>query len=226
MSDTADGHPGTAPQPTPDEARAVARTVDVREVDGALRDEVALAQTYHHDIEDVWAAVTRADRIARWFLPVRGNLADDGRFELEGNASGTVLECEPPHRFRVTWEFGGEVSWVSVGLEREGADDASTRLTLTHRLPRAPQWDVYGPGAVGIGWDLALVGLTRHLATGGAPIVSDGQAWLASPDGVAFIERVGRAWGFAHAASGVGVDEGEAMAAARRSVAAYTGQPV
>lgn len=208
---------------TPDELRAVARTVDVREVDGEVRDEVRLAQTYHHEIEDVWAAVTRADRIGRWFLPVSGDLVDGGRYQLEGNAGGTVLECDPPHAFHVTWEFAGETSWVTVGLEREGTGDASTRLTLTHLLPRAPQWLTYGPGAVGVGWDIALSGLTRHLATGAALSPAQEHAWLASGDGVAFIRHVGRSWGFAHAASGVGVTEADALAAAERTIAAYTG---
>jgi uncharacterized protein YndB with AHSA1/START domain len=217
--------PDVAPDRVPDEVRAVARTVDVREVDGAPLDEVALAQTFHHDIDDVWEAVTDRHRIARWFLPVTGDLADDGHFSLEGNASGRVLECDPPHRFLITWEFGGETSWVTVGLEREGADDAGTRFTLSHRLPRAPQWDAYGPAAVGIGWDLALLGLTRHLATGQGVAQAEGQAWAASSDGRAFMRHVGRSWGYAHAASGVDVDEGTALAAAERSIAAYTGEP-
>jgi uncharacterized protein YndB with AHSA1/START domain len=209
--------------PVPDEVRAVARTVDVREVDGTPRDEAALAQTFHRDIDDVWEAVTNAHRIGLWFLPVTGDLVDDGHFQLESNAGGRVLECDPPHRFLITWEFGGETSWVTVGLEREGADDASTRFTLTHRLPRAPQWDTYGPAAVGIGWDLALLGLTRYLATGQGISQAEGQAWAASPDGVAFIRHVGRSWGYAHAASGVDVDEEAALAAAERSIAAYVG---
>ncbi|GAA4849168.1 SRPBCC family protein [Luteimicrobium xylanilyticum] len=216
-------------QPTPSGAplSSVARTVDVREEDGALRDEVVLAITLPQDLDAVWPAVTQAEQISRWFVPVTGDLADDGRYQLEGNASGTVLDCRPPHRFRVTWEFGDETSWVTVSVEREesttGGDDA-TRLTLSHLLPRAPQWDTYGPGAVGIGWDLALVGLVRYLATRSARTAQDATAWLASPDGVAFVRHSGREWGHAHAASGV--DEDAALAAAERTVAAYLGEPV
>ncbi len=29
-------------------------------------------------------------------------------------------------------------------------------------------WDRFGPGAVGVGWDLALMGLARYLASGTA----------------------------------------------------------
>ncbi|GMA23539.1 ATPase [Luteimicrobium album] len=215
-------------QPTPSGGplSTVARTVDVREEDGALRDEVVLAITLPHDIDAVWPAVTEASRISSWFVPVSGDLADGGHYQLEGNASGTVLDCRPPHRFRITWEFGDETSWVTVGLEREeseSGDDDATRLTLSHLLPRAPQWDAYGPGAVGIGWDLALVGLVRYLATRSSRTAQDATAWLASPDGVAFVRHSGREWGHAHAASGV--EEGAALAAAGRTVAAYLGEP-
>jgi hypothetical protein len=135
-----------------------------------------------------------------------------------------VLECDPPHRFRITWELGGDVSWVTVGLEREGAGDASTRLTLTHRLPRSAQWETFGPAAVGIGWDLALLGLTRHLATAQRVTQVEGQVWAASPDGVTFIRHAGLAWGYAHAASGVDVTEAGAIAAAERAVEAFVGE--
>lgn len=215
-------------QPTPSGGplSTVARTVDVREEDGALRDEVVLAITLPYDLDTVWPAVTQAGHISSWFVPVSGDLADDGRYQLEGNANGVVLDCRPPHRFRITWEFGDETSWVTVGLEREesasGHDD-DTRLTLSHLLPRAPQWDAYGPGAVGIGWDLALVGLVRYLTTRSSTTAQEATGWLASPDGVAFVRHSGREWGHAHAASGV--DEDAALAAAARTVAAYLGEP-
>ncbi|PJI90928.1 SRPBCC domain-containing protein [Luteimicrobium subarcticum] len=230
-----------APNPTPDDLTAqigsVARTVDVRTVDGALQDEVVLAQSFAADLDTVWQAVSRTDRITQWFLPVTGELVDGGRYAVEGNASGTVLDCRAPHRFEVTWEFAGEVTWVTVELAREGEDgplevgpadppvvgDAGTRLTLVHRLPRAPQWESFGPAAVGIGWDSALLGLARHLAAGstGGRLAPE---WVQSTGGLDFLEASGRAWGHAHAASGVADDV--AHAAAGRTVAAYTGRPV
>lgn len=232
MTTGPDGSAAPGSPPTADElaaqVHAVARTVDVRTVDGELRDEVVLAQTFPVDVDVLWGAVTTAERIGRWFLPVSGELADGGRYAVEGNASGHVLLCRPPHGFEVTWEFADEVSWVSVELAREdeddtGVTDAGTRLTLTHRLPRAPQWETYGPGAVGVGWDTALLGLSRFLAAHGEGDARLGTEWLASPPGFELVRASGRAWGHAHAASGV--DEAAALAAAARTVAAYTGRP-
>ena len=92
---------------------------------------------------------------------------DQGRPRFHGNAGGEITRCEPPRLLSVTWEFGGGVSWLTVTL----ADDPAggTQLELEHLAPlESDHSDRFGPGAVGVGWDLALVGLARHLASGAA----------------------------------------------------------
>ena len=106
--------------------------------------------------------VTNGERIPRWFLPVSGELEPGGRYQLEGNAGGVITACEPLSDFAVTWEFGREVSWVEVHCSDDGAGGA--RLTLTHTQQVSEHWDEYGPGALGVGWDLGLLGLAIHLA--------------------------------------------------------------
>ena len=44
----------------------------------------------------MWDACTDPERIGRWFLPVSGDLRLGGRYQLEGNAGGEILRCEPP----------------------------------------------------------------------------------------------------------------------------------
>ena len=91
--------------------------------------------------------------------------AAGGRFEFEGNARGTIERCDPPHAFDATWEYGGAVSWIEVRLTPERDD--RTRFELDHIAHIDDEiWAQYGPGAVGVGWDGAVMGLTRHL--GGA----------------------------------------------------------
>src|ERR671919_2423563 len=115
---------------------------------------------------DVWDALTNAERIPRWFLPVSGDLAVGGHYQLEGNASGVVESCQEPESFAVTWEFGGEVSWARVNLSEA---DGGTTLELAHEAHVDPElWAQFGPGAVGVGWDLGLFGLDQHLASGAA----------------------------------------------------------
>ena len=100
-------------------------------------------------------------------LPVSGDLRLGGRYQLQGNAGGEITRCEPPRLLGVTWEFGGERSWVEVRLTAEGAE--RTRLDLEHEAHVPPEfWDQYGPGAVGVGWDGALLGLGHHLLGGPA----------------------------------------------------------
>jgi uncharacterized protein YndB with AHSA1/START domain len=180
---------------------------------------VALRRTYDAPAQDVWDACTDPERIPRWFLPVTGDLRLGGRFQLEGNAGGEITECEPPRRLAVTWEFGGESSLVTLDLEPAGG--AATELLLRHAVGDDDHWATYGPGAVGVGWDLTLLGLALHLGTGAA--VDDPQAIGTSPEGHAFMRRSAADWGAAHRAAGT--PAGIADEAAARTSAAYAPDP-
>jgi uncharacterized protein YndB with AHSA1/START domain len=199
---------------------AVERTVGDRVLAAGTARVVTARQTYEAALEDLWDACTSAERIARWFLPVSGELRVGGRYQLEGNAGGTVERCDPPRSFAVTWEFGGEVSWLEVSLEPAGDD--RTRLTLEHVAHVSDERALeFGPGAVGVGWDLALLGLGLHLATGAPNDPAAFAAWAGSPSGVEFVTRSSRGWADASIAAGTG--ESEARAAQERTTAFYTG---
>ena len=68
---------------------------------------VTVSRSYPAELADVWDACTNPERIPRWFLPVSGELKEGGRYQLEGNAGGTITHCDPPHGFDATWEMGG-----------------------------------------------------------------------------------------------------------------------
>jgi uncharacterized protein YndB with AHSA1/START domain len=200
-----------------DQVAAVTRAVSAP---GEETRTVTLTQTYASDVDDVWDACTNAERIPRWFLPVTGDLRVGGRYQLEGNAGGTIEECEPPTRFRATWEFGEAISWIDVTLLAEAP--GRTRLVLAHTAPVDDHWDQFGPGAVGIGWDLGLVGLSLHLASGAPVDPVAVAAWTGSADGLRFMTLSNDAWRDADIASGVAADDATAKAA--RTLAAYTGE--
>src|SRR5947199_437407 len=109
---------------------AVERRVGSRVLDAGQARVVTITQTYDAEVEDVWDAVTDAERIPRWFLPVTGDLRVGGRYELKGNASGTIESCDPPRSFTATWEYGGEVSWIELRLIAE--HENRTRFVLEH----------------------------------------------------------------------------------------------
>jgi uncharacterized protein YndB with AHSA1/START domain len=199
---------------------AVTREVQGRDHEGKPARVVIAARSYDTTPQDLWDALTSAERIPRWFLPISGDLKLGGHYQLEGNAGGTITACEPPRRLSVTWEFGGQTSWVNVRL---AADGEGARLELEHIVPVDDHWAQFGPGAVGVGWELALAaGLARHLASGGAAVdPAEAAAWSASDEGKAFAAQSSAAWGRAHVASGE--DETVAQAQADRTTAAYTG---
>ena len=197
---------------------AVARSVSSLERDGQPARAVTLARSYATTVNDLWDAVTNGQRIPRWFLPISGELKLGGRYQLEGNAGGVITACERPSHLALTWEFGGDVSWVEVRFSDDGAGRA--RLTLTHTAHVSDHWGKYGPGAAGVGWELGLMGLAIHLTQPIEPKL-DEAAFAASPDGKAFITGSSEGWG--QAAVAVGTDTDAARAAARRTTAFYTG---
>jgi uncharacterized protein YndB with AHSA1/START domain len=202
---------------------AVRRTVGSREVAAGVARVSTISQVYDTDAGDLWDAVTSAERIARWFLPISGDLRVGGHYQLEGNADGTVERCDPPSSFAATWEYGGEVSWIEVRLTPEG--DGRTRFELEHLAHVDDErWAEYGPGATGVGWDLSLMGLLLHLTSDGAPVDPQAvMAWQASPDGRLFAAQSSDAWCAANIAAGE--DESTARAAADRTTTFYTATP-
>src|SRR6266511_3139461 len=82
------------------------------------------------------------------------------------------------------------------------------------------EWAQFGPGAVGVGWDMGLTGLAMHLSSGRAVDLKEGAAWAASDEGKRFVSLSSQRWCEANVAAGV--DEATARAAADRTTAAYT----
>jgi uncharacterized protein YndB with AHSA1/START domain len=202
------------------EIGAITREVFDREHAGRPARVVVASRTYDGDLDEVWDALTQPERIARWFLPISGELRLHGRYQLEGNAGGQITVCEPPGHFALTWEFGGEVTWVDVRLTPE--PNGETRLVLEHTAHIDDErWQQFGPGAVGVGWDLTLLGLGRHLASGAAVDPKAALSWLGTDEGKQFVRGSSDGWRRASAASGT--PEDAANAAAERTFAAYTG---
>lgn len=211
----------------PTQLKSVTRATRTEDRDGEPSYVQSLEQTYPSPLADVWEAVTTTDRIARWFLPITGDLRLGGHYQLEGNAGGTVLECAPPAdgtaEYRITWEFGGGVSWVTIRLAAEGEQ---TRFELEHvaRVADMPEgmWETYGPGATGVGWDGGLLGLGLHLgATEGALAPEEAQAWAMTEEGKAFYRGAADGWAVAQVADGA--DPELAARNADATYAFYTG---
>ncbi len=168
-----------------------------------------LRRTYQAPVQDVWSACTDPERISRWLAPIDGDLRLGGTFQLEGNAGGTILRCEEPSLLKVTWLLG-EGMPTEVEVRLTPADDDRTVFELEHAAPAEILDEMvraYGPGGtigLGVGWDLALLGLDLHLSG----TAFDPASWEDEPAAKEFATRGCHAWGSViQAAWGTGDDD-------------------
>ena len=206
------------------EIEAVQRDVGSKTIPAGEGRTVRLRREYDAPIEDVWDALTNPDRIGRWFLPISGDYRLGGRYQFEGNAGGEIVECERPHRLKVTWVYGEVLSDADVSeveLRLSTVDGGATRLELEHAaVVPEDRWAEYGPGAVGVGWDGAVLGLSLHLRGGS---IEDPEAWQVSAEGRDFYARSSQRWGEANKAAGA--DPEVAARAVTNTTAFYAPEP-
>jgi len=199
---------------------AMSRAVENLERDGKPAKAVIATRTFDTDAADLWQALTTPERLKRWFAPVTGDLKLGGRFHVEGNASGSITVCEPEKRIEGTWEFMGGLSWIEISLS---ADGAGTQLELRHIAPIDPHWDKYGPGAVGIGWELGFVGLGAHLQQPDTDVRAEGTGWETSDEAKGLVRASAEGWGAAAIAAGE--DRAHALEAAEATRRFFSGEP-
>jgi uncharacterized protein YndB with AHSA1/START domain len=206
------------------EIEAIQRKVGTGRIPAGEGRTVTLRRSYEAPVDDVWDALTNPERISRWFLPISGDYRIGGRYQFEGNAGGEILACDRPRSLRVTWVYGdtgdpADVSEVEVRLSPAGDEAIIFELEHTAVVPE-DRWDEYGPGAVGVGWDMSLLGLELHLRGGS---VGDPEAWQLSAEGRDFATRSSAAWGEANRAAGA--DPAAADRAVANTTAFYAPDP-
>lgn len=169
---------------------------------------LTLRRTYPAAIEDVWDACTTPERLGRFFAPVSGDLREGGRFQIQGNAGGDILECDPPRLLRVTWAFGDRPpSEVRLRLLDEGPE--RTVLELEHApvsdtvelagrqvdpVLNDPETGIWG---MGTGWEMGFIALDSYLRG----VFPDEPPAPDSPELIALADRCGKEWAAAVARS-------------------------
>jgi uncharacterized protein YndB with AHSA1/START domain len=118
---------------------------------------LVIERTFAAPIDDVWAALTDPERMARWIGtwsgdPETGRVAFRMLFEggdpEDAGEDVDIRECDPPRRLAVT-THAGEMSWQ---LEL----DLSERDGVTTLVFRQPGIDPGEAGNVGPGWEFYL----------------------------------------------------------------------
>jgi uncharacterized protein YndB with AHSA1/START domain len=137
----------------------------IEERDG--RKVLVQTRTFRAPVEDVWAAVTEPERLARWIGtwtgdPTSGAVSFRMLFEGEDHESEEmeIRACEPPYRLHLTSRVGSE-TWL-LELDLSHADGITT---LTFAQPEVTLEQV---GGVGPGWDYYLDRLVL-VESGGDP---------------------------------------------------------
>ncbi|WP_299892580.1 SRPBCC domain-containing protein [uncultured Ruegeria sp.] len=199
------------------------REVSEGEREGRLTHVVRAQRTYRTSPENLWSAITEKQRIESWFGKISGDFKRGGRFSIEGNADGDIFACEPPHSVSVTWEFGGNKSWVTATIK--DVEDGAL-LMIEHELPTDTEseahWEKYGPGATDVGWEMAMLGLDGHLQLNGQSVIAAGQEWAEAEEGKSRLRSWAEAWGKAHIEDGTPMKI--AMETAARTADFYTGE--
>jgi uncharacterized protein YndB with AHSA1/START domain len=120
----------------------------LRSADGAgvLRIEARIEA----GIDELWAALTDPERLARWYGEVEGELRDGGGFRARLHASGwegtgRIEECEPPRRFLVVSKGDDEPNEVSTEVTLTGDGGETLLVVEQHGLPLDLLW-AYGAG--------------------------------------------------------------------------------
>jgi hypothetical protein len=99
-------------------------------------------------------------------------------------------------------DTGNPADTSEVEIRLTAAGPGSTTLELEHTAVVPDEmWDQFGPGAVGVGWDGGMLGLSLHLA-GGGDRPPDPIAWQVGPEGREFNRRCADLWGQAAIAAG------------------------
>ncbi|GAA0276935.1 SRPBCC domain-containing protein [Cryptosporangium japonicum] len=139
---------------------------------------IVLHRTFADPIEDVWAAITESDRLARWIGHYEGTGGTGGTVEFtttgELDAGGEVdepatvqiVECSPPHRLVVDMpSYDGGVWHLAATLSGHGS---GTTLVFEQRLTAGVP-----AGDIEAGWRWYLDRLVASIADEPMPAWDD-----------------------------------------------------
>ncbi len=115
---------------------------------------LTIIREFRAPIEDVWAAVTEPERLARWIGTFAGK-PESGRVAFVMTAEGAtepeemeIRECDPPRVLRLTSHVGEERWHLDLELEERAG---VTTLTFSQ-----PDIDPVAGESVGPGWEYYL----------------------------------------------------------------------
>lgn len=160
--------------------------------------ELCLKMPIAQSLDEVWGALVKPEKLARWLIPVTGSLSKGGAFALGDVARGKVTVCEPKRRLALTWHQGAAQNGLDITFAMVGKGKAKQNvitLKITAKIGDLPpaSWEAYGPAVLGIGWEWIMRGFAAYLADpNAAPLsVTD---FAKSSEGKVFVTTAFAAW--------------------------------
>jgi uncharacterized protein YndB with AHSA1/START domain len=132
---------------------------------GSLREEngrgvIHVEDVYPTDIDDMWSAITRPERLKRWLVTVEGDISIGGSFTVNFTSgwegTGRVDLCEAPHHLMVTTFDNLDETVMEATLTPEGD---GTRLVIEERGVPLDEYAGHGSG-----WQAHIEDLALYLA--------------------------------------------------------------
>jgi uncharacterized protein YndB with AHSA1/START domain len=162
--------------------RATERAIGTKLIAAGNARTAVLRRMYPASPETLWQAITDRTHLRRWFIEPRGDLRFGGTFALEGNAHGRILRCDPPRMLRVTWVYGPRhADEVEVRLTKTEGGGTVVELEHASIADTAPDGVTDALLGVGVGWELAMDHLGRHLDSNEKLPPSDGSGSVLEP---------------------------------------------
>lgn len=126
------------------------------------RGAVRVEDTYDTDIDDLWEACTRPERLERWVAKVSGDLRVGGMIDAVFTSTWAgpmrIEECDAPHHLLLTSDAGAhDETQIELWLTKQG--DQTTLVVEERGLPLD---SLHFHGA---GWQVHLEDLGRSLAS-------------------------------------------------------------
>ena len=201
--------------------KAMSRTVRNLERDGKPAKAVVASCTYDTDPADLWDALTNPKRLPRWFAPVTGDLKLGGKYQVEGNAGGTITECEPREAHRGDLGIHGRDELGQHHAHPEGRRaPSSSSSTSPSSIPTGTS---SAPAPSASAGTSRFLGLAMYLADPDCEEAAETtEAGPTGREAKDFIRDASDGWG--QAAIGAGEDRTKALEAAESTRKFYTGE--
>jgi uncharacterized protein YndB with AHSA1/START domain len=135
---------------------------------GDDRFDLMLTMPSAHSLDDIWGALTKPEKLAKWLGPVSGKLSKGGAYQIGSAVQGQISVCEPKRRLALTVVRAGIEQALDITFATEGkgrAKHSVIRLKISARQSDLPQasWLTTGPAALGIGWEIICLSLAQYL---------------------------------------------------------------